>query len=458
MKNKKELFYGILILCFFQMYHAQFTITNPLTTNDASGLRIGDQAYLTAARGVDANGQGYLRLNDATANQKGYFYVLQSFSSGLGLIADFEYKTWRNKDDNTYFGADGFSVFIFDGSITDANFKLGGYGGSLGYATYNNPAGTTGLSGGYIGLGFDEYGNFAQSNEGRNGGLPNFLPNSVALRGPTSANPSNPYFTSQGLGDRTGTDPAIRKRDDIDYNTTTTTRPSKDIFYRRVQVFLTKSGADYLVNVKWRKNTETTFTSILSYTIPGATYPIPATLKLGFAASTGGGFNYHEIRNILLTTPGNLRVDSRVNTSFLCKEKKTNLVFNIEVSNDSDGSISDINFTNKIADKNAVLLDNSQFKITSITTTGFMASTVPSTSNSNSISGVVSLASKTSGIIVITGDYFPNGLKTNERFTSTSTAFSSASDSDLTNNTAISEVSVRKCGLISNPSLPSRTK
>lgn len=441
--------------------NAQFTIVNTLKTTDASGLKVGDHAYLTAAKGLDANGSGFLRLTDATGNQKGYMYVKQSFPTSLGVIADFEYKMWRNVADNTYFGADGFTVFLFDGSVDENSFQLGGYGGSLGYATYSNPANTLGLTGGYLGLGFDAYGNYARQAENRNGGLSTFLPNAIVLRGVTSPtyNLSNLYLASAALGDRSGTLDDIRKRNEIDYNTTTTTRPSDNLFYRRVQVAINKVGGNYVITVKWRKQGETIFTDVISYTMNATTYPLPPTLKLGFAGSTGGGFNNQEIRNILLTTPGNLRVDSRTNTSFTCNEQKTPVTFKVEVTNDTAANLTAINFNSRITDAANTLLTNNQFKITSITTTGFTNSTIPGSSATNQISGVVGLAGNKSGIVTITGEYFKGGVKTNNKFLNTSTVSSAEiTDIDETNNITTSEVLVRRCALISNPVLPSYAK
>lgn len=459
MKCRKQILFAFLFVIGLQNINAQFTITNTLTTSDATGLKIGDDAYLTAAKGVDPNGQGYLRLTEALTNRKGYLYVQQNFPTSLGVIADFEYKTWRNIADNNYNGADGFSVFLFDGSTTDGSFKLGGYGGSLGYAP-NSGTIKTGLSGGYIGIGFDEYGNFSNPTEGRIGGT-GFHPNAVVLRGPTTAIPTttNTYLTSVNLGDRTGGDAAIRKRDEIDYNSPTPKRPIDGTFYRRVQVELTRVDANYLVNIRWRKQNETVFTNILSYTIDGAIYPLPATLKIGFAASTGGGFNNHEIRNIILTTPGFIRVDSRANTSFVCKENKTPVVLNMEVTNDTGASLAAIAFENKIVDESNALLTNSQFIITSITTSGFTTSTIPATSPTNQISGVVGLPANSSGIVTITGFYNSNGLKTNKKFFSKSKVETTeVNDTDKTNNVAQSEIVARKCSVISNPMLPSYTK
>lgn len=445
----------------------QFTITNPLTTKDMTGIRVGDNAYLTAANGVDPNGAGWLRLTEAKTNQKGFMYVLQGFPTTLGVIADFEYKDWRNIDDG-YFGADGFSVYLFDATVTDANFKLGGYGGSLGYATYSNPANTTGLSGGYLGVGLDAYGNYANNGENRNGSAPantltsGMLPNAFVLRGPTSAtyNNSNVYLASAPLGDRTGTVEAIRQRNEIDYNTLTATRPADNIFYRRVQVIITKPGNDYVVTIKWRKENQTTFTQVLSYTLSSTTYPIPTNLKLGFAASTGGGFNFQEIRNIILTTPGNLRVDSRSDSYFTCNDNTSNITFKVEVSNDTDAALNSIDFNGKVMDDNNNVLDMSKFSITSLSTTGFTSSNLPTSGfTSNNISGTVELNAKSSGIITVTGKYYKKGIGTNHNFKMVSTVASNQiTDTDTTNNTATTAIEVRRCSVISNPMLPAYSK
>lgn len=458
-KNKLLVLTGILLGC--SLNNAQFTITNNFRTNDSSGLKLGDNATLTAASGVDPNGEGWLRLTNAATFQKGYMYILQSFPTDLGVLADFEYKAWRSSDDG-YNGADGFSVFLFNGNVTEAEFKLGGFGGSLGYATYNNPAGTTGLSGGYIGVGFDEYGNFARASENRNGGTNVEVPNSVVLRGPTSAtyNLSNPYFAHKALGNQTGTLAEIRNRNEIDYNTITPTRPTDNQFYRRFQLEVKRVGADYQVNVKWRKQGETTFTEIITHTINSATYPIPPTLKVGFAGATGGGYNFHEIRNILLTTPGNIRVDSRSDMAILCNDKKTRVTLNIEVTNDTPIALSNINFSNEIQNSAGTLLNTSQFKITSLSTTGFSASNLPTTSfPTNRVSGKVGLPANRSGIVTITGEYYPKALKNNESFKSvTLVDTSEVTDTDNSNNTATSVIAVRKCNFITNPSLPSYNK
>ena len=96
-------------------------------------------------------------------------------------------------------GADGISFFLMDGSVTPT--AVGATGGSLGYSCSNSngpPQGVTydGLTGGYIGLGIDEFGNFLNGStvtqvtgSGSNTGGDNtatgygFTPGRIGLRG-----------------------------------------------------------------------------------------------------------------------------------------------------------------------------------------------------------------------------------------------------------------------------------
>src|SRR5690606_6703441 len=150
-------------------------------------------AYLTA--GVqDAEGEGWLRLTEAVTNEAGYAIVNQSFPSGLGVLLDLEFVIWGGN------GADGFSFFLFDANY-DPNlpvgdpfrFQIGGFGGSLGYA---NRDAVPGVRGGYIGIGVDEYGNYANTTESKNGGDVNgsdLRPNAIGIRGPANPATGAPY-------------------------------------------------------------------------------------------------------------------------------------------------------------------------------------------------------------------------------------------------------------------------
>src|SRR5690606_7050291 len=69
--------------------------------------------------------------------------------------------------------------FLFDAAVP--SFHPGGFGGALGYA-FNTAHQAPGLSGAYIGIGLDEYGNFTNAIEGKDG--PGFRPNNISIRGP----------------------------------------------------------------------------------------------------------------------------------------------------------------------------------------------------------------------------------------------------------------------------------
>lgn len=96
--------------------NAQFTITENFKGSSAAGITIGGDAILTSG-GVDPANNGWLRLTPAALTKAGYAYINQSFPSTLGVLADFEYKTWRS-DNPAFGGADGIGVFLFDATTS----------------------------------------------------------------------------------------------------------------------------------------------------------------------------------------------------------------------------------------------------------------------------------------------------------------------------------------------------
>ncbi|MBJ6903560.1 hypothetical protein, partial [Vibrio cholerae] len=95
---------------------------------------------------------------------------------------ELDYYAWANFTGN---GADGVSLIFSDATVTP---RTGGFGGSLGYAqrTDTNPN-TPGFAGGWLGIGLDEWGNFANPTEGRVGGV-GFRPQSITVRGSQASN------------------------------------------------------------------------------------------------------------------------------------------------------------------------------------------------------------------------------------------------------------------------------
>ena len=140
------------------------------TFSKAPSVEFGDDAFLTAksAELNEEEGKGFLRLTANAQKRKGYIYSTRAFPSKEGLTIQFEYFSYGG---GAYgLGADGITFFLFD--ATASPFNIGGYGGSLGYAPFeNSKIKSPGLSGGYLGIGLDEYGNFANPIEGRVGGI-----------------------------------------------------------------------------------------------------------------------------------------------------------------------------------------------------------------------------------------------------------------------------------------------
>ncbi|MBV9344447.1 MAG: pilus assembly protein PilY, partial [Gammaproteobacteria bacterium] len=103
--------------------------------------------------------------------QNGGIVSTTPFPTGQGVAITFKTVTYRgNSCCAGHDGADGISFFLMDASALDTTSitgtsngdgnGLGSWGGSLGYTCSNANPPYNGLIGGYVGLGIDEYGNF----------------------------------------------------------------------------------------------------------------------------------------------------------------------------------------------------------------------------------------------------------------------------------------------------------
>jgi len=290
-----------------QLAYAQFPYIESFRSTNAPGITVGGtpSAFLTAAGSgfenghhvgtpIDANGAGYLRLTSNANYEKGFAISNPdvNFPSTNGLKVEFEYFIYGGT------GADGISFFLFDADVNP--FVIGSFGGSLGYAQTTNPVLTPGVSGGYLAVGLDEYGNFSNATEGRQGGttpIGVLRPGSVTLRGKgngSALTPDNykflvtkqmsdfPNFPLVGNG-------AMRTPDTFTEG------------YRRVLMLMEPNLTDggYYITVQITKGGSpgSTVTVIDHFPYPDSA---PSKLRYGFASSTGDQTNYHEVRNVLI--------------------------------------------------------------------------------------------------------------------------------------------------------------
>ena len=236
------------------------------------------QPNLTAT----APGNGALSLTSAANNEATYIYYNSAFNAqNASVYATFQYSSYGGS------GADGISFFLFDASVMGTTgFVPGAFGGSLGYAQKSVAQGgdttSPGLSGGYLGIGIDTFGNYSNPTEGRVGG-PGSVPNSIDVRGPASSNYN--YLTGTST-----------LSPGLDYGTNTSTPLSATVF-NTVTIALTPTNQ---LSVYLQRAGSTT-TNLL-YTIDLSSYTRPDQLMFGFAAGTGGATDNHLIRDLVVST------------------------------------------------------------------------------------------------------------------------------------------------------------
>ncbi len=277
------------------------TVTETFRNSTSTGWTLGSDSgtytpQLTAGSGIDTSGNGWLRLTQNQNAEATYAVNNQSFNAtGATVYAKFTYTSWGGS------GADGLTFFLYDPTVMGSTFTPGAYGGSLGYAQKNANMGadTThgGMAGGYLAVGLDEFGNFSNPTEGRVGG-PGQTPSAIAVRGaydPTSyqtINGVSGYFGGYNyLGGTNTLTPGIN----IPNSTTRPDQTGAD--FRQVIVSLTPQN---LLSVYLQQGASSSPTLMLSLDL--SSYTRPNQLAFGFSAGTGGLNDYHEIRDLTIST------------------------------------------------------------------------------------------------------------------------------------------------------------
>lgn len=321
------------------------------------------QASTGSTNNVEHNSTEGLVLTKDLKNQYAGVYLKNlSFPSSRGFEVEFEFNM---SSTNTSFGeGDGFALVIFDSEAArEGNVRMGVKGAGLGYSLRNDGTSSNypGFSNGYIGIGFDSYGNFKNEMKSPNewlSGIPssyfsgtNGARSHVTIRGPFFKNFSGNMNNKKGY-------PVLYTRSTLD-NSGQTTYMLKDGTYQKIslpalsqymklinqsQRRLTitdnnyrqatiqfvhgyKNGVDgYYVNVLIRAVNNYTYVEIpivenffidkkgiIKYPeltsstsaryVEQLHYEIPDLLRIGFTASTGGASQRQSVRNIRVKLP-----------------------------------------------------------------------------------------------------------------------------------------------------------
>jgi hypothetical protein len=221
-----------------------------------------------------------LRLTDATEAQAGFALYNEAISVTRGIDVTFHQAQWGGS------GADGIVFFVKKGD--DTSTTPGAAGGSMGYASSTDNDGdagnglipVNGLSGALLGIGLDSYGNFGSTGSdgtdcsttfNRGGG------NSIVVRGAGqgttgycmladsfSLNSNGLPLLSSSFGSRESADRVVR----VVIDPATASDPRVNVYYENELV--------------------------IDIPLPAA-FNTVSTVKIGFAAGTGGLNNNHDV-------------------------------------------------------------------------------------------------------------------------------------------------------------------
>ena len=248
---------------------------------------------------------GYLRLTDnsngvaTSATMPGVFP-----GNGSLITIDFKYYAYCGVTANTC-GADGSAFVMSDASVAPVS---GGNGGSLGYAQKNNTV--NGFTGGWMGLGMDEYGNYPVISSGRTSGVASMVPDGVSVRGSgsgsSSAATNYPYLAgtstlSPGIDNPSSTAPSWGHayRISVDarcYETNTNNAGlncNNPSLAKKAQVTIHRdtTGAGNFSSTNKLLDFDI-------YALNSSQAAVPANWLLSFTSSTGNRVNIHEIKEL----------------------------------------------------------------------------------------------------------------------------------------------------------------
>ncbi|MEU4449183.1 hypothetical protein AB0K14_28465 [Actinosynnema sp. NPDC050801] len=245
-------------------------------------------------------GDDGLQLTPAANNKAGTALLNVPFPSAAGVAIEFDFYCAGGD-------GDGFAVYLIDGAH---DTDVGGYGGGLGYGL--GPSGA-GVTKGWVGLGFDKYGNF-----------------STAWGGPTTENVAKPNrIVLRGSGDRAA---------GFNYISGAAAPGGLNaVWADRAHVQVVIVDAVMTVHVT-RGDTTTTVFDGLDLKLAQGQAPMPETFKLGLSASTGAAISRHCLRNLVIALPAAMPLTVDGPAEVPAGEQ---VAFTIDVRNDGPNDVPD---------------------------------------------------------------------------------------------------------------------
>ena len=250
--------------------------TDNFDSGNLSELWVTSRSKGTFTPGIVSN---RLRFTEASRDQSTASSYQRLFPAANNLVEiEFDHYAYGGN------GADGIAIVLSDATVTPSP---GAFGGPLGYGF---KSGEPGFSGGWLGIGIDEYGNF--SNEGGEGYKPGRRRQSVALRGSGTDETGYKYLTgacNNGSTNQNASclDPEVDKNNSGDTHRYKIVVDSRNSGESNVEIFR-KLG-----NGSWSTIVESINVLDNQY----SQSDIPEDFLLSITGSTGGSTNIHEIDN-----------------------------------------------------------------------------------------------------------------------------------------------------------------
>ncbi|QWL72696.1 MSHA biogenesis protein MshQ [Aeromonas hydrophila] len=230
---------------------------------------------------------GRLRLTPNVTNQA-TSATFQRLFPGAGNLVTVEFDQFAYKTSGTS-GADGMAVVLSDATLTP---QPGAFGGPLGYGY---KTGISGFAGGWLGVGLDEYGNYA--NEGGTYNLGS-RPQAVSIRGSGSGTSGYNYLA----GTASNLNPSVDSG-------TNGNRPHR----YRITVDSRTAGSSLTKVERDTGSGYSTLVGPINMASQSGQAAVPANFLLSLTGSTGSVTNFHEIDNVricaLRSSPVGVQID-----------------------------------------------------------------------------------------------------------------------------------------------------